>query len=42
VDDCVRAIEAETALPVRCFPKEREFRVELRLSAVAALAAEQP
>ena len=30
---CVRAIEAETGLPVHSFPKEREYRVELRLPA---------
>lgn len=30
---CVREIEAETGLRVHCFPKEREFRVELRLPA---------
>jgi siroheme decarboxylase len=30
---CLRAIEAETGLPVHAFPKEREFRVELRLPA---------
>jgi DNA-binding Lrp family transcriptional regulator len=36
VDDCVHAIELETGLPVLRFPKEREFRVELRLPAGAA------
>lgn len=30
---CLRAIEAETGLPVSAFPKEREYRVELRLPA---------
>lgn len=33
VAGCVRAIEAETGLRVHSFPKEREFRVELRLPA---------
>lgn len=33
-----RQIEAETGLRVYAFPKEREFFVELRLSAQAALA----
>ena len=33
VATCLRAIEAETGLPVHAFPKEREFRVELRLPA---------
>lgn len=33
VADCVRAIEAETGLRVHAFPKEREYRVELRLPA---------
>ena len=42
IDDCVRSIERETGLPVLRFPKEREFRVELRLSAAAALPQEQP
>lgn len=42
IDDCVRAIEAETDLPVHRFPKEREYRVELRLPAAAALAPEPP
>jgi DNA-binding Lrp family transcriptional regulator len=42
IDDCVRAIERETGLRVHRFPKEREFRVELRLSAQAALAGEKP
>jgi siroheme decarboxylase len=32
---CLRAIEAETGLHVHAFPKEREFRVELRLPATA-------
>jgi DNA-binding Lrp family transcriptional regulator len=36
VADCLRAIEAETGLRVHAFPKEREFRVELRLPATAA------
>ena len=36
VASCVRAIEAETGLPVFAFPKEREFRVELRLPALPA------
>nr|ACF98234.1 putative heme D1 biosynthesis protein NirG [uncultured bacterium 6254] len=30
---CLREIEAETGLRVHAFPKEREFRVELRLPA---------
>ena len=30
---CLRRIEAETGLAVTAFPKEREFRVELRLPA---------
>lgn len=42
IDDCVHAIERETGLRVHRFPKEREFRVELRLSAQAALAAQEP
>lgn len=42
IDDCVRAVERETGLHVHRFPKEREYRVELRLSARAALAAEEP
>ena len=33
VAQCLRAIEAETGLRVHSFPKEREFRVELRLPA---------
>jgi DNA-binding Lrp family transcriptional regulator len=33
---CLRAIEAETGLHVHAFPKEREFRVELRLPATPA------
>lgn len=41
VDDCVRAIEAETGLRVHCFPKEREFRVELRLPASAQHPAQE-
>lgn len=41
VADCLRAIEAETGLAVHAFPKEREFRVELRLPALPdAVAAE--
>jgi DNA-binding Lrp family transcriptional regulator len=32
---CLRAIEAETGLRVHAFPKEREYRVELRLPAAA-------
>ncbi|WBY03175.1 AsnC family transcriptional regulator [Ramlibacter tataouinensis] len=35
VDRCVAAIEAETGLPVHCFVREREYRVELRLRALA-------
>ncbi len=35
VDQCVEAIEAETGLPVHCFVREREYRVELRLRALA-------
>jgi DNA-binding Lrp family transcriptional regulator len=34
IADCVRAIEAETGLPVYAFPKEREYHVELRLPAL--------
>ena len=34
-------IEAATGLRVYAFPKEREFFVELRLSAQAALAASE-
>jgi len=33
VDDAIRRIEAATGLPVLAFPKEREYFVELRLSA---------
>lgn len=40
IDACVQAIEAETGLTVHRFPKEREFRVELRLPAKPALAVE--
>lgn len=36
VDACVRAIEAETGLPVHRFPKLREYHVELRLRAAPA------
>ena len=36
VDACVRAIEAETGLPVHRFPKLREYHVELRLRAGTA------
>ncbi|MBI5927138.1 MAG: Lrp/AsnC family transcriptional regulator [Aquabacterium sp.] len=36
-----RQIEAETGLHVYAFPKEREFFVELRLSAQAAMAKQQ-
>jgi len=32
---CLRSIEAETGLPVHTFPKEREYRVTLRLPAAA-------
>lgn len=38
VNQACRQIEAETGLRVYAFPKEREFFVELRLSAQAALA----
>lgn len=38
VDDCVRAIEAETGLAVHRFPKLREYHVELRLRAGPAAA----
>lgn len=41
IDDCVRAIEAETGLGVMRFPKEREYRVELRLPASAAFTPEE-
>ena len=41
IDDCVRAIEAQTGLAVLRFPKEREYRVELRLPASAAFTQEQ-
>ena len=41
IDACVQAIEAETRLPVLRFPKEREYRVELRLPAGAAFTQEQ-
>jgi len=40
VADCLRAIEAETGLRVHAFPKEREFRVELRLPATSARPVE--
>lgn len=39
---CLRAIEAETGLTVHAFPKEREFRVELRLPALPAAEEEVP
>lgn len=42
VASCLRAIEAETGLPVHAFPKEREFRVELRLPATPAANGESP
>jgi siroheme decarboxylase len=32
---CMQEIAAETGLPVHAFPKEREYRVELRLPAAA-------
>jgi DNA-binding Lrp family transcriptional regulator len=41
VNQACRQIEAETGLRVYAFPKEREFFVELRLSAQAALARQQ-
>ncbi len=41
VAQCLRAIEAETGLRVHSFPKEREFRVELRLPASPRAAAEE-
>lgn len=41
VSACLRAIEAETGLPVHAFPKEREFRVELRLPATPPPPAEE-
>lgn len=37
---CLRAIEAETGLSVHAFPKEREYRVELRLPATSAAPVE--
>jgi siroheme decarboxylase len=40
VAQCLRAIAAETGLHVHAFPKEREFRVELRLPATAATPLE--
>lgn len=41
VNQACRQIEADTGLRVYAFPKEREFFVELRLSAQAALARQQ-
>jgi DNA-binding Lrp family transcriptional regulator len=38
VTGCLRAIEAETGLRVHAFPKEREYRVELRLPALPRAA----
>ncbi|MFW9617006.1 Lrp/AsnC family transcriptional regulator [Aquabacterium sp.] len=40
VEDTCQQIERETGLTVYRFPKEREFFVELRLSAQASLAAQ--
>lgn len=40
VSQACQQIEQETGLHVWAFPKEREYFVELRLSAVAALAAQ--
>ena len=40
IGECVARIEAETGLAVHCFPKEREYRGELRLPAAPALEAE--
>ena len=42
VQRCLREIEAETGLRVHAFPKEREYRVELRLPAAAARQEESP
>jgi len=39
---CLRAIEAETCLRVHAFPKEREYRVELRLPARVPPLPEDP
>ena len=33
IDDAIARIEAATGLPVLAFPKEREYFVELRLTA---------
>lgn len=41
VSQACQAIEAATGLKVYAFPKEREFFVELRLSAQAALGAHE-
>ena len=40
IDECVAQVEAETGLPVLRCPKEREYRVELRLPAAPALELE--
>jgi siroheme decarboxylase len=40
VAECLRAIATETGLRVHAFPKEREFRVELRLPATSAAPLE--
>lgn len=42
VQRCLREIEAETGLRVHAFPKEREYRVELRLRAAAPPGEESP
>lgn len=41
VNDCLRKIAAETGLCVHSFPKEREYRVELRLPAAAPALMEE-
>lgn len=42
VDACIAAIGAECGLPVHCFPKEREYHVELRLPAAHLFSEEPP
>jgi DNA-binding Lrp family transcriptional regulator len=42
VQRCLREIEAETGLRVHAFPKEREYRVELRLPAAASRKEPSP
>ncbi len=42
VDACIARIESDCGLPVHCFPKEREYHVELRLPAAHLFGEEPP